>query len=239
MNFLRPGIAHHANQLAAGGAADDGVVDQDDALALENGAYRIQLEFDAKISHALAGLDERPPHVVITDQAKLERDATLAGITHGRSDAGIWNRNNEIGIHRGFSSQLAAQFFAALVYGTAEDHAVRAGEVHMLEDAAGLRQRGRIEARRNAFRADDDHLPRLHFADILRADKIESTGFRSKDNCVADLPRRSRNTTHRQGTEAARIAGGENVRRRHHHQRKCAFHPPQGIGQGFRQRLLA
>ena len=38
MHFLRAGVAHHLHDLARGGAAHDGVVDQHDALAVDHRA---------------------------------------------------------------------------------------------------------------------------------------------------------------------------------------------------------
>ena len=77
VDFLRAGAANHADNLAAGGAADDGIVDQDDALALKQAAHRIQLQLHAEIAHALAGLDKSASHIVIADQAEAEWDAAL------------------------------------------------------------------------------------------------------------------------------------------------------------------
>src|SRR3954454_2391924 len=58
MHFLRTRRAHHADDLSAGGAADDGVIDKNDALAGEQIAYRVELQLHAKVAHALLRLNE-------------------------------------------------------------------------------------------------------------------------------------------------------------------------------------
>src|SRR5215469_4326712 len=48
VHFPGSGVADHAHDFAAGGAADDGVVHQDDALALDKATHGIELEFDTE-----------------------------------------------------------------------------------------------------------------------------------------------------------------------------------------------
>ena len=45
MHFLGPGIAHHLHNLHRGGAAHDAVIDQDDALALNEMPVGIVFSF--------------------------------------------------------------------------------------------------------------------------------------------------------------------------------------------------
>ena len=73
----RAGIAHHLDDLQAGGAADDRIVDQHDALALDQRAVGIVLQLDAEVADLLARLDEGAPDIVRADDAELERDADL------------------------------------------------------------------------------------------------------------------------------------------------------------------
>src|SRR5262249_47781123 len=60
---------HHLHDLPARGAADDGIVDDHDALAIEYFAVWVQFDLDAEVSDALLGLDERPAHVMVPDEA--------------------------------------------------------------------------------------------------------------------------------------------------------------------------
>src|SRR5262249_30873025 len=48
VHLFGPRVAHHADDLTAGGAAHDGVVDQHHALALEQRAHRVQLELHSE-----------------------------------------------------------------------------------------------------------------------------------------------------------------------------------------------
>ena len=75
VHFARAGLPHHAHDLAAGGAAHDGIVHQHHALALQQMAHRIELQLDAEIADGLRGLDEGAAHVMIADQRLAERQA--------------------------------------------------------------------------------------------------------------------------------------------------------------------
>src|SRR5882757_4853949 len=113
MDLLCPRIANHANDLPAGRAAHDGVVDQDYALALEQTAHRIQLELHAEIADSLLGFDKSASYIVIANESEAERNAAFCGVSQSGGDAGIWNRDDEVRIHRHFFCQLATQRLAA------------------------------------------------------------------------------------------------------------------------------
>src|SRR5262249_20557697 len=66
VDFGGAGFAYHANDFARGGAANDGVVDQNDALALDEAAHRVELKLDAEVADRLRGLDEGAADVVIS-----------------------------------------------------------------------------------------------------------------------------------------------------------------------------
>ena len=68
MNFARARAAHHADDLAAGGAAHDRIVDQNHALAFQQMPDRIEFQLHAEIANGLRGLNKRPAHIVIADQ---------------------------------------------------------------------------------------------------------------------------------------------------------------------------
>jgi hypothetical protein len=93
----------HANDFAAGGAANDGVVDEDDALAFEQVVNGIELEADAEVADALLGLNEGAANVVVADEAETEADAALFSVSESRGDAGVGNGDDEVGIHAGFA----------------------------------------------------------------------------------------------------------------------------------------
>src|SRR5262249_47044651 len=59
VDLARARAAEHAHDLAARGAADDGVVHHNDAFALQHFGHGIQLHLDAEMSNTLLRLDER------------------------------------------------------------------------------------------------------------------------------------------------------------------------------------
>src|SRR5271170_6694060 len=138
MDFLRSSGAHHAHDLAAGGAADDGVVDQNNALALKQITNRIQLELHAKVAHALLRLNERAPYIVVADETEVERDSTLRRISQGGGDSGVWHRHDQVGIDGRFNGQATAHLLAAGLYPAAKDATVRTSEIDVFENAARL-----------------------------------------------------------------------------------------------------
>src|SRR4029450_44437 len=71
MHFPGPGIAQHLDDLHAGRAADDAVVDEDDLLALDQGRIGIVLQLDSKVADILARLDKGPPPTVGGGEAEL------------------------------------------------------------------------------------------------------------------------------------------------------------------------
>ena len=62
---------HHAHDLARRCTANDGVVDQNDALALKQGARRVELHTHAEVAHTLGGLDEGAADVVVADEPEV------------------------------------------------------------------------------------------------------------------------------------------------------------------------
>ena len=182
MNFRCARVAHHANDLAAGGAANDGVIDQYNALALQQMLNRIQLKADAEVANALLGLNECASYVVIANESKAERDAAFIGVADGRGNSRIGNWNHEVCNYRSLPGKFASERLAALLHRTAKDYAIRTREVDMLEDTARLFSWRGKDARVHAFTADNHQLSGSNIALIVRADQIEGAGLRSKDN---------------------------------------------------------
>src|SRR5213594_3793258 len=69
VDFFGTGFADHANDFAGGGTADDGVVDENDALTFDEAAHGVELELDAEIADSLRRFDEGAADVVIADEA--------------------------------------------------------------------------------------------------------------------------------------------------------------------------
>src|SRR5580704_1688614 len=167
MDFARAGFADHADNLAAGGAADDGIVDENHALAFDKAADRIEFQFHAKISDGLRGLDERAADVMITDQPHAKRNFRFERIADGGGYTRVWNGHDDIGVNGMFAREESAERFAAFVDGAAENDAVRAREIDMLENALlhGLLRR-EVDGL-DAGARDAHHFARLDFADVL------------------------------------------------------------------------
>ncbi len=64
VNLGGAGGAQHADNLAARGSPDEGVVYHDDPFAFEYGAYGAQFQFDPEVSDRLVGFDEGSAHIV-------------------------------------------------------------------------------------------------------------------------------------------------------------------------------
>src|SRR5215510_12386431 len=73
VDLTRARAPKHAHDLAARRAADDRVVDDDHALALQHLRHRVQLDLDAEVPDPLLGLDERAAYVMVADQSHLVR----------------------------------------------------------------------------------------------------------------------------------------------------------------------
>src|SRR5690242_15078787 len=89
VDFFGSGIADHAHYLAAGRAADNGVVHQHDALAFDEAAHGVELELDAEIADGLRGLDERATDIVIADQAHAEWNLGFERVADGGGNTGV------------------------------------------------------------------------------------------------------------------------------------------------------
>src|SRR5690349_16659433 len=121
VDFPGAGVADHAHDFAAGGAADDGIIHQDDALALDEAAHGVELELDAEIADGLRRLDERAADVVIANQAHTKRNLGFESIANGCGNAGVGNGNDDVGFDGMLAREQAAEHFAALVDGAAEN----------------------------------------------------------------------------------------------------------------------
>src|SRR5271167_543669 len=177
VDFAGAGFADHAHDFAAGGAANDGIVDENDTLAFDEAADRIEFQLHAKIADSLRGLDKRATDVMITDQAHAERDLRFERVTDGGGNAGIRNGDDDICVNGMFAREQAAESFAALVDGAAENNAVRAREIDMLEYALLYRLFRREVDGLNAGAGDAHHFAGFDFADVLSVEQIERASF--------------------------------------------------------------
>src|SRR6187455_1888981 len=88
--FAGAGIAHHLHDLARGRAADDGIVNEHDTLAADDGAIGRVLHAHALIANRLCRLNEGTADIVIADNAKFVRyaDSCAKPIAAGTPESG-------------------------------------------------------------------------------------------------------------------------------------------------------
>jgi len=120
---------------AAGSAANDGVVDQDDALPFEKCAHGIELQPDAEIADGLLRLDKRAADIVIANQAHAKGQSGFKGVADGCGHAGIRDRHDEIGLRGLFARQQTAEHLPAAIDRPSKDQAIWAREIDVFEDA--------------------------------------------------------------------------------------------------------
>src|SRR6202795_4250606 len=108
MDFLRARVTNHADDLPAGGAAHNRIVDQNHPFALEQAMNGVQFQLHPEVADSLLRLDESTSDVMVADEAEAKRNTTFGGVSDGRGIAGIGNRHDDIGVHRSFARKLSA-----------------------------------------------------------------------------------------------------------------------------------
>ena len=225
MDLLRSRVPHHAYDLAARRPADDGVVDEHDAAAFDDRAHGVQLHLDPEMPYRLPRLDARPPDVMVADEPELDGKPRLLGVADRRDRPRVRDGNHHVGIGRGLAGELAPEGEARLVHVPSKNPAVRAGEVHVLEDA--LRGRGIREGphRSKPVLVDDDHLARLDLAHVIGVDEIEGAALGAEHVAFADLSQDERAEAPRIADSVKRVLGQEQ-------EGKGALDPPDRVENG-------
>ena len=167
-------LADHLHDLLARGAAHDGVVHHYHALALKQAPDRVELDLHAEVADAGLGLDEGPANVVVADEAEVEGYPGFLCIADGGWHAGVWHGYDDVRVYGGLAVELAAEFLPDLVdVVAAEDMAVRAGEVDVLEHAEALALAVEDPLALKPVLADMHDLPGLDVADVLGLDEVQ------------------------------------------------------------------
>src|SRR5260370_26184085 len=206
MDFFCADVAEHADDLAAGGAAHDGIIDEHDALAFDQSTDGIELELHAEIADSLRRLDKSAADVVIANQAHAEGNFGFERVADGCGHAGIGHGDDDIGVDRMLSREKAAEHLAAFVHGAAEDDAVRAGKIDVLENALLERLFWREVNGLDAGFGDAYHFAGFDLADVLGVEQIESASFRGNEPGIEAAG--GSEFAENERTEAARIAHG-------------------------------
>ena len=171
-------------------------------LAFDDFPHRVELDLDPEVADRLLRFDEGAPDVVVADQPELEGDSRLLGIADGGGDTRIGNRNDHVGLDGMLAGEVPAEFLAHPVDLSAEDGAVGTGKVDVFEDTGGRGHRAEGMKGLQPVLVDEDHLPRLDFADELGLDEIEGAGL-GGDDVGAVEPAKS------QGAETVGVAHGD------------------------------
>src|SRR5690606_20872109 len=129
------GLTQHPNQRALGVAAHDRVVDDHEALALDDVAQRVELEPDAELTNRLRRLDERTPDVGVLDQPDAVRNAGLLRIPDGGGCPGLRHRDDQVGVGGELTGQPATDLDPDAVHALLVHQGVGACEVDELEEA--------------------------------------------------------------------------------------------------------
>src|SRR5438876_1211809 len=87
-------LAHQLDHLGGCRATDDRVVDDDEALALDDLPHRVELQVYTLVAHALVRLDEGAADVAVLDETFRIRDAGLMRVPDRGRRGGVRHANN-------------------------------------------------------------------------------------------------------------------------------------------------
>ncbi len=167
---------------------------------------------------------------MIANQAHAEWDFGFEGVANGRGDAGIGHGDDDVGVDGMLPREEAAEHFAAFVHRAAENNAVGAGEIDMLENALLERLfRREVDGLDTGF-GDAHHFAGLDLADVLGIEEIEGAGFGSDEPGVEAAG--SREFAKDEWAETAGIADSVEFILREDKKRVSAFDLIEGITDG-------
>ena len=112
MHLLGAGTPDHLHDLPGRRPPDNGIVDDDHPLALDDVAHRVELDFHTEVPNRLLGFNESPSHVVIAHQAEFEPDPRFLGIPQGGGHSRVRHRYDDVGLKPVLAGQLPAEFLS-------------------------------------------------------------------------------------------------------------------------------
>ena len=211
VHLARPGLARHLHDLAAGGAAHDGVVHQQHVAALEFAADDVELLAHRLLAHRLPRHDESAAHIAVFDKTLTVGNAQQLRQLHGAGAARFRNGDDHVDFVRRHGGdhalgQRLAQVQTRLVHRDAIEHRVRTCQVHKLKNArmqAGLlRTLARVDL---AVERDEQCLARLHVALELVPRALQRHRLAGHHpGAIAAAP-------HGQGTDAVGVTKGHHA----------------------------
>ena len=184
MHFGCAGFLKQLHDALGRGAAHDGIVDDDHALAFDHAAYGGQLHAHALLAQFLRRLDEGSSHILVLDQAHLVWQTGFFRIAGGRGQRGIRHANDHIGIDRRFLGQARTHTLAGGMHVHAVNVGIRTCEVDEFHRADG--QLGLIGVLHDLVTVivDNHDFTRANIAHQFSANNIERAGFGSEHICA-------------------------------------------------------
>ena len=219
MDFGRPRLAQHSDQCALRVPPDDRIVDDDEPLAVDYLAHRVELEADPALARQLGRLDEGAPDVGVLDQSLPVGYARGLGVADGRGSARVGGRDDQIGVHRTLRGEDAPHLQAGRIDRAPADRRVGPGEVDVLEDASRGAGLGPPQGA-HAAGVDDQELAGGDFAHEVRTDDVQGRRLRGDGPSPLQSAEDER-------AEAVAVAGGVERRLVHEGQRERPFQARQ------------
>ena len=180
------GLAQQADGAGARRAADDGVIDQHNALALDRGRDGVQLDAHAALALGLAALNEGAAYIFVLDKAHAVGDTALLRIAERCIQTGVRCADDDIGLHGMLLRQEPARLQTGLMHTGALDDGIRAGEVDVLKDAHRVRRGAAVILHRaQAVAVGNNDLAGAHVTDELRTHGVQRTALAGKGIAVA------------------------------------------------------
>jgi hypothetical protein len=228
MHLARAGLADHLDDLPAGGAADDRIVNQDHPLGLQHRAIGGVLQLHAEMADVVGRLDERTADIVVADDTELEWDAAFGGVAHRCRHSGVRHRYHHVGRHSRLARQFGTDLLARVVDRRALHDRIRPGEVDVFEYAEPLARTAERFDAVHALVVDHDQLARLDVAHKVGADDVERAGLACQYPAAGALVA---DAAQDQWTHTERIAHAHQRLGRKRHQRIGAYHLLQRVDQ--------
>ena len=170
MDFLRAAAVQEFRGLSQLGAADNGVVDQQETPAFNEFVDRDQLHLRDQVTLGLDGRHEGPgPGGSVFDEGARERNAGLIGVADGVGDAGIRHACHTVDLMFCHAVPPRQQLSAPDTHGFHGDPFVAGGRIAIVdpEESADPHFAARGRERRDAVRRHDGDLAGTQPAEIL------------------------------------------------------------------------
>jgi hypothetical protein len=230
VDLLGAGLPQHRNDGTRGGAADDRIVDHDQAPAGDGLAERVQLAPNPKSALARLGVDEGPAYVAVLHKPVAEGHPALAAVALGGRYPRVRDPYDHVSTRRGLLGQLLAHAYPGSVQLLAIQPAVRTRQVNELENAQlGLHLGGGPRPVALAPRVSyDEQLSWLHLAHEVGGRNVKSGRLRGEHPTVVE-------PAQAEGPEAVWVAHANQAVPVREHEREGSpelwQHPHQGADQ--------